>query len=78
MSKKHLKKCPFCGGDAGLYGFYSGRYPYNTFVNVRCDVCGASSKAKKCTEIFDIEAADFFEQPSAVAAETAWNNRIGE
>lgn len=40
-NKQYIKRCPFCGGKAGLYEDYS-----NWWL-VQCNSCGASTLKKK-------------------------------
>ncbi len=45
-SKQHIKRCPFCGGKAGLHEDYSSSWL------VQCNSCGASTlRARHCEEV---------------------------
>ena len=36
-NKQHIKRCPFCGGKAGIYE------DYHNFYLVQCNRCGVST-----------------------------------
>lgn len=36
-TKQHIKRCPFCGGKAGLYE------DYTTHWVIQCNTCGATT-----------------------------------
>ena len=42
---KSIKKCPFCGGKAGLYQDYMG------FWHVQCDNCGIGTTKNDIKEL---------------------------
>ena len=75
MSDK--KPCPFCGSDQVMaYCTYSPRYKCH-FVNIRCEVCGASASGAKVhgeckgnCEVFCELAID-----ARLVAVSKWNRR---
>lgn len=69
MSK--LKRCPFCGGEAELYSFYSKR---SRFIKAQCSLCGSGSRIYSCDNT-DFDSEDFWEQYAAQQAVEAWNRR---
>lgn len=69
-----IKACPHCGGDANLYGNYSGK-ARSYFVFVKCNVCGSQGKIYNTPE--DPER-DNWESLACENAVRVWNMRVGE
>ena len=36
-NKQHIKRCPMCGGEAGIY------QDYHDFYLIQCNLCGVST-----------------------------------
>lgn len=72
-----LKPCPFCGGDAERTewrerGAYDGHYSPQTFIRIRCTVCGAKSGdgvKQNMIDITEYKVEDFRNNPALRAAE---------
>ena len=68
----NIKPCPHCNGNAYLTQSYSDRS--NTwYVFVKCNICGAQSKAFKSEE----EPATDWTSENCQDAVTIWNMRNG-
>ena len=68
----YIKPCPHCNGKAYLTQSYSARSS-TWFVFVKCNICGAQSKAYKSKE----EPAEDWQSDNCQDAVTAWNMRNG-
>ena len=74
-----MKHCPFCGGEALLKANRASKGDW-TFFFVKCDVCGAQSKAfsERYISWDDIDPDDIWDYPAAKSALRNWERRANE
>lgn len=76
MSKRdQIKPCPFCGGEATLFGNYNSKSDC-WFVTVKCQTCNAQGGSVYHSKGWrDMTNDEFFSYEASQRAIDKWNRR---
>ena len=75
-SRDPMKPCPFCGGEAELFGNYNSKSDC-WFVTVKCKTCNAQGSSVHHSQGWnDYTDEEFFNHSACNRAVNKWNRRV--